>query len=250
MLNAIRHWNHRRRLATINTLCELPVPLLLSDCQRALVFAPHPDDETLGCGGTLCLLSKHCAVKVILVTDGGGAGDLPPSAVEIRRQEFIQALNILGVNDYELWNYTDGLFFDSKQFYYQASEILDMFKPQWVFFPSPLDYHRDHLNLSIAIHHVCFERKLTQIYYEVWSPLVATHYVDISDVMTRKLNALDCYHTALSSGPYRTAVTGLNAFRSLYMMNRDKSCFAEAFCVDVDGSLSQTLINVAFLRIK
>src|SRR4030043_2087966 len=39
--------------------------------ERAIVLAPHPDDETLGCGGTIRLLLKSKRpVKVIFLTSG------------------------------------------------------------------------------------------------------------------------------------------------------------------------------------
>ena len=251
MLKIIRHWIERRRLTAISSLCDLPQPLLLAECHRALLFAPHPDDESLGCGGTLCMLAERCAVKVILVTDGGGAGGLPPGAAEIRRQEFIKALGVLGVTNYELWDYTDGLFFDSPRFQAQASLILDHFKPDWVFFPSPLDYHRDHLALSVALQRACSKRRVKQIHYEVWGPLLATHYVDITKVFQHKMMALDCHYTAMQSGPYRTTITGLNAYRGLYMMDREVPRFAEAFCVDEDGSIGYALAHLALrMRIK
>ncbi len=42
--------------------------------RRALVVAPHPDDESLGCGGLLAgLAQRRCEVFVIFVTDGGAS---------------------------------------------------------------------------------------------------------------------------------------------------------------------------------
>ena len=38
---------------------------------KTLVIAPHPDDETLGCGGTILKhLDNHDSVTIMLVTDG------------------------------------------------------------------------------------------------------------------------------------------------------------------------------------
>lgn len=69
-----------------------------------LVVAPHPDDETLGCGGLLALLAlAGHPVRVAFVSDGGASH--PTSALlsrsdlaEIRQQEAVAALYTLGIN--------------------------------------------------------------------------------------------------------------------------------------------------------
>ena len=73
------------------------------DRQRVVVVAPHPDDETLGCGGAISLLiAKGYQVKVLIVSDGTGSHPnsqkYPALALQaIRSQETIAALAILGV---------------------------------------------------------------------------------------------------------------------------------------------------------
>ena len=234
-------------MAKIKSLCDLPQPLSLEGQPRVLVFVPHPDDESLGCGGTLALLAEQSAVKVILVTDGSGAGGLPAGAVEVRRREFLAALATLGVTDSEQWNYPDGAFFDSSGFQTKVQGLLKSYQPDWVMLPSPLDYHRDHLTVSVAVQSACAtsRKRLTRIYYEVWSPLPATHYLDITSVVDRKFQAVDCHQTALACGPYRSALMGLNAYRGLYRMDRETPRFAEAFCVDPDGSFGEALTAFA-----
>lgn len=69
---------------------------------RTLVFAPHPDDEVLGCGGTI--LQKTQAggqVWIVFMTDGGAShpGMLPPGElVATRRSEAIAAAMLLGLS--------------------------------------------------------------------------------------------------------------------------------------------------------
>jgi LmbE family N-acetylglucosaminyl deacetylase len=78
--------------------------LRLHDLPRVLVVAPHPDDETFGCGGTLALLARaNPSLKVIFVTDGsashpGHALQSPEAIAAMRRDEARSAAAILGVD--------------------------------------------------------------------------------------------------------------------------------------------------------
>jgi len=71
--------------------------------RSAVVFAPHPDDETLGCGGTIARKRQQGAdVTVVFVTDGRGSHrDLMSGEdlARLRRQEARSACAALGVDD-------------------------------------------------------------------------------------------------------------------------------------------------------
>lgn len=78
-------------------------PLRLAAGGSCLVIAPHPDDETLGCGGLIAhLRACHNAVEVVFLTDGDAALTghprvAPRALAAVRSQEASTALGILGV---------------------------------------------------------------------------------------------------------------------------------------------------------
>ncbi|MDQ3062799.1 MAG: PIG-L family deacetylase, partial [Acidobacteriota bacterium] len=73
------------------------------DWGKTVIVAPHPDDESLGCGGAIALLRKFKRkVKVLVLSDGTLSH---PNSVkfplkklrELREMEMLHALEILGV---------------------------------------------------------------------------------------------------------------------------------------------------------
>jgi LmbE family N-acetylglucosaminyl deacetylase len=73
-----------------------------SACRSALVLAPHPDDETIGCGATILRkVAAGAAVHVLVVTDGRhshrSAALSPEALAELRRKEMAQAAERLGL---------------------------------------------------------------------------------------------------------------------------------------------------------
>lgn len=230
MLSFIRHRSTRRQLAGLQP-CPLPKPLDLGAARRVLVFAPHPDDEALGCGGTLAQLARRCPVKVVLVTDGAGAGGLPEGAAALRQAEFMQSLGKLGVTDSAQLGQPDGDFQPTAVLHKAVQQLLDDFRPDWIFLPSPLDYHRDHVQIAAFLEPLCRRAAgVTQLlFYEVWAPVPATHVVDITEDAPVKRAALAAHATAMPHGDYERAIDGLNRYRGLYL---GKDRLAEAFWVE------------------
>ena len=90
-----------RRLRSSST------PLSAEELRRpAVVLAPHPDDETLGCGGLIALKRDlDVPVTVVFMTDGGGShAHLIGSErlVALRRDEAREACDRLGVEPSEV----------------------------------------------------------------------------------------------------------------------------------------------------
>ena len=90
-------------IAALRDLPVVDVQELLGNDGPVLVVAPHPDDESLGCGG---LIATCCArgreVHVLIVTDGSGSHPRsrafpPPRLAALRADEARQAVGALGV---------------------------------------------------------------------------------------------------------------------------------------------------------
>ncbi len=81
---------------------------LSRDIGNLLVLAPHPDDESLGCGGLIAhLRASDANVHVIIVTDGSASHPnsmrFPPSRLaQIREDEVIRACGHLGIDEKQI----------------------------------------------------------------------------------------------------------------------------------------------------
>jgi LmbE family N-acetylglucosaminyl deacetylase len=210
----------------------VPAQLDLERARRVLVVAPHPDDETLGCGGTLARLAADCTIRVLLVTNGDGGGALPAGTSEARKREMAQAVRTLGIAQEVIhFDEPDGRFEDSPAFRTKFAALLDNLDPDWVFLPWLGDSHSDHARISATATAMLKRSRVESLlYYETWAPVPATHVVDITATLETKKSALLCHATALKYGNYMEAMLGLNAYRALYLPP-DRQRWAEAFAV-------------------
>jgi LmbE family N-acetylglucosaminyl deacetylase len=131
--------------------------------KKAIVFAPHPDDETLACGGTIAKkLSEGYELFVAFVTDGRHClTDLgvysrptPFEMKEIRRKEAFRAAKVLGIKKENLLllDFEDGtLEKHRKQFQERTVEILNNVSPEEVFFPQEKEYNVDHRITNLTV---------------------------------------------------------------------------------------------------
>jgi hypothetical protein len=92
-------------------------------------------------------------------------------AVAIRRKEAAAAQKVLGVDDMVFLDEPDGSFRNSPRFEAYVSELFREFQPDWLFLPSVLDYHRDHVAIGQALLG-CWRRwdgASRAFFYEIWS---------------------------------------------------------------------------------
>jgi LmbE family N-acetylglucosaminyl deacetylase len=188
--------------------------------EPVLVVAPHPDDETLGCGGAIALLRQlGLIVRVLVISDGTQSH---PRSVKypahklrtLRESETRSAMNLLGVDSQVTFlQLPDGAIpTDEKPEFDRALEqcgdYLKTVMPAIVFVPWRDDPHPDHRATWHLINGTLSQCRLFPrvIEYPVWdwdaaqrrtyegSPMIAWR-LDISKVVERKQEAIAAYRS-------------------------------------------------------
>lgn len=185
---------------------------------RALVFAPHPDDEVFGCAGAIIQhVADGDAVKVIIVTDGGfGAGDDGGRYIKVRQQESRAAASVLGYGEPVFWGLPDrGLVFDDALVQNIQAAIAE-FAPQFVYAPSWWEIHPDHIVLSQAVTEALRRMRAAAalVLYEVGVPLHPNVLLNITGWLQKKKAALACFGSQLAQQAYDDHILALNRYRS------------------------------------
>ena len=214
--------------------------------QEVLVLAPHPDDETFGCGGTIRMLTNSgVSVDVAFLTRGemGLEGrahteQITREMAETRSHEANAACDVLGVRHVSFLNGRDMQLNAEPQQVAAISDLLHARPYQRVFCPWQQDSHADHRAtfsmLREAVKSGCFN--LTFWLYEVWRPLPANTFVPIDPTIDSKRRAIEQYKSQLAQLNYQEGILGLAAYRSLFC---PPSKYAEAFLVcDLEEMLS------------
>lgn len=119
-----------------------------------LVFAAHPDDEVLGCGGTIAKLAKEEDVYCVVFSYGSRwpPWQNPKEVEKIRAEELKKADAILGVKKTFILGIQDmGFFAMKKQALEKVIFYLKKFKPDKVFTHSVNDAHPDHSVVSLVV---------------------------------------------------------------------------------------------------
>ena len=200
-----------------------------------LVIAPHPDDESIGCGGALRLhvLRKDRVSAVFLTSGELGLKHLrPEEAWRIREQEAGNAAKILGLAEFTFLRRPDwALGDDVSRAARLLRPVLERFLPELIYLPHPAEWHPDHKAafpiVRAALRRTRLPRPLFRG-YEVWTPLMAPDHVEnITPVIRNKLRAIRAHKSQLKGKfDYERAVLGLNQFRGALF---GKLAYAEVF---------------------
>ena len=182
-----------------------------------LVLAAHPDDETLGCGGTIARLSKEGhQISLITFTDGGSARYEDEKAD--RRHVVDDACSILGINHNVCYDFPDNKMDQVPML--EVTKVIENFinendfKPDIVFTHSPYCLNVDHKVVSqatlTALRGMSKFNPIKILAYEVpssseWNPIknfMPNTYFDITDYIFKKIEALKVYNDEMRLHPH------------------------------------------------
>jgi len=215
--------------------------------KTVLIVAPHPDDETLGAGGTLL---RHAAsgdeLHWLIVTT---PGRLPGMASEeaIRREEQIEAVarayDMAAVHRLDAApTRLDAL--PLGELVAAATAVFQKVMPQVVYLPHPGDAHSDHRRSfemclsalkwfrSAGIEEAYAYETLSETGFDLGGgvPFRPTAYVDVSPHLDRKLEILESYSGELGAFPFPRSAEAVRALAAL--RGAESGCAAaEAFGV-------------------
>lgn len=203
-----------------------------------VILAAHPDDEALGCGGTIAKLADEGAtVHVAFLADGvfsriGNAG-AQQAELAARRAAAQKACDILGVKSVFFGEFPDNRMdtIALLDIIKPIETLIAKYQPDTVFTHHAGDVNIDHQRIHEAVVTACRPQRghpvKTLLCFEVpssseWqlpgsAPAFAPNwFVDISDMLGRKLAALDAYAAELRAWPHprsRQAVEHLAHWR-------------------------------------
>ncbi|GLR13224.1 hypothetical protein GCM10007907_20140 [Chitinimonas prasina] len=201
---------------------------------RILVFAPHPDDEVLGCGGLLAeAVRKGSKIRVVVMSDGE-AGLPPTGKHHDRLAECRAGLALLGVDDIVFWHYPDGAIPMSGPIQAAYRDAVQVFRPHRLLLPAPSEQHEDHRRCSRGLLAALTGHWQGELwFYETIQANPSINRLLVLEDMDSKLAALRCHASQLCQYDYLRHVESLASLRGLAA----GAAHAEAFLqFDWDGT--------------
>jgi LmbE family N-acetylglucosaminyl deacetylase len=187
-----------------------------------MVFAPHPDDEILGCfGAIMSHLNKGEDVSVVYLTSGeaGDSSISPLLMKKTREQEAERVMSSLGISGYHFLGLPDGTLECDPSTIGVVAHVVSKVDPVCVYAPNEKEPHKDHRTackvISEALRSLASDDKHFEIrYYEVWGSLDKFNLIiDISSVAENKRNCIRIYESKLKNIRYDEAILALNRRR-------------------------------------
>lgn len=212
----------------------------MNERKVTLVFAPHPDDEVLGVGGTIIKKARNGEKVIVCIATKGYIYSTRKMESELANQFMgVEETVFLDFPDLELDRVPHNELTDA------IREVIKKYEPDEVYVPHPGDLHTDHKALTAAVL-VAIRPK-----YKYSPKLVFTYetlsetgldyqnpqnyfepnvFVDISTTVDDKIKALEMHESQIEEYPNSRSLQSLKAL-SIYRGTQAGMKAAEAFAI-------------------
>lgn len=204
--------------------------------KKVVVISVHPDDETLGCGGTILKhLKNGDEVHCILVT--GGNYEQQQTWNKVKTLYNFTSVVELGFPELELMDIS------LNRLIPPISKVFNEIRPQILYIPNRSDAHSDHKAVFHAvasctksfrypyIEQVLMIEVISETDFSLPLPesvFIANYYVDITDEMSQKNEIIKLYQSEMLPYPMtrnKSTIAALNRYRG----SQINAEYAEAF---------------------
>lgn len=215
---------------------------------KVMIVAPHPDDETLGCGGTILKhKSKADEIYWLIVTNISVEEEYDKGRVLQRQKEINAVSKKYGfINVFKLNFPTTKLdIIPKRQIIEAISKVIDDVRPEIVFIPNKNDAHSDHkitfesVMGSVKTFRCPFIKRI--LMYETISEtefatpfqndaFVPNSFSDISKYLDSKIAIMETYKGEMAAHPFPRSKENIKALAT-YRGATGGVKYAEAFMV-------------------
>lgn len=211
---------------------------------KILIVAAHPDDEILGCGGTILKLRKNSEINVIFMTDGTSARGKNIKEKKQRRSNCEKLFKYLKINKPLFFNFPDNQMdkIPLLKIIQKIELLIKKIKPDTIFTHYSECLNIDHRITCQAVLTACRPIKKNPVKkilsFEIlssteWSKIKnksfePNYFMDISKEFKNKISALKFYKKELRKYPHSRSIKGVETLARF----RGISCgvnYAEGF---------------------
>ena len=210
--------------------------------KKILVLSPHPDDEVLGCGGTLLKYSK-AEISWIILTKMSLKKGFSKTKIKQREREILEVKKKLNIKNLVKFNFDTGTlnFSNLTKLISLLKKNVNKFKPDTIFAPHINDAHSDHFFCTYAINSITKSfrcKELEQFFlYETLSEtnfnftkdkFIPNVYFNIEKTLEKKIHVMKIYKSEIKKHPFPRSKESILALATL-RGSESNFQFSEAF---------------------
>lgn len=192
--------------------------------QKILVIAAHPDDEVLGCGGTLRKYADRGAEITVCMVTESYTPEWSEEYIRIKKIEIRKSNKILGITNTVFLEFPAAKLdtIPQKELNGKIADVVTQIRPDTLYIPHRGDIHKDHQlvhEAALVAARPIPGQTISRIFaYETLSetewglvPFWPNCYEGISSTLERKIEAMRAYQTELREFPHSRSTVVLEA---------------------------------------